>query len=74
MKSRTIAIAGTIAALTFASAPVAATAATNAPKPPAPVSQSPLDRTRDATGVRHVDPSGDKSKDRHDSSRDLRDF
>jgi hypothetical protein len=73
MKSRTIAIAGTIAALTLASAPVAATAATSAAKAPAPSAQPRLDRSRDATGKRHVDPSGDKSRDRHDS-RDLRDF
>lgn len=58
MKSRTIAIAGSIAALTFAAAPITALAATNTHQRPA--AQSRLDRSRDASGVRHVDKSPDK--------------
>jgi hypothetical protein len=69
MKSRTIAIAGSIAALTLAAAPVTAIAATKSHHRPA--TQTQLDRSRDAKGVRHVDNS--PSKDRADSSRDLRD-
>jgi hypothetical protein len=71
MKSRTIAIAGSIAALTFAGAPVTASAATKAPHRPA--TESKLDRSRDASGVRHSDRSPDSSKDRADNSRDVRD-
>lgn len=62
MKSRTIAIAGSIAALTIAAAPVTAFAATTAHHRPATVSR--VDRSRDASGVRHADKSPDKSKDR----------
>ncbi len=53
MKSRTIAIAGSIAALSFAALPVAgAAAATHHAKPTA----SSIDRSRDRHGVRHADP------------------
>jgi hypothetical protein len=72
MKSRTIAIAGSIAALAFAGAPVSATAATKAHHKPA--TESRLDRSRDASGVRHTDKSADNSKDRADNSRDMRDL
>jgi Ni/Co efflux regulator RcnB len=72
MKSRTIAIGGSIAALAFAAGPVTAVAAAKAQHRPAAESQ--LDRSRDATGVRHVDKSVDKSKDRADYSTDRRDF
>jgi hypothetical protein len=69
MNSRKIAIAGSIAALAFAAAPVTAIAATQSHERPA--GQSQLDRSRDAKGVRHVDKSVDKST--VDNSRDLRD-
>jgi hypothetical protein len=72
MRSKTIAIAGSIAALTFAAAPVTAIAATKAPHRPA--SESRLDRSRDVSGVRHVDKSPDKSKDRADNARDAGDL
>ena len=72
MKSRTIAIAGSIAALTFAAAPVTAVAATKANHRPA--TELKLDRSRDASGVRHTDKSPDNSKDRADNSRDVRDW
>ena len=68
MKSRTIAIAGSIAALAFASAPVTAIAATKSNHKPA----AQLDRSRDASGVRHFDKSVDKNK--LDPSRDIRDW
>jgi len=71
MKSRTIAIAGSIAALAFAAAPITAVAATKAHHRPAV--ESRLDRSRDASGVRHTDKSPDPSKDRADNSRDIRD-
>jgi hypothetical protein len=71
MKSRTIAIAGSIATLTFAAAPVTAIVATKAPHRPA--TESKLDRSRDTSGVRHTDKSPDKSKDRADNSPDVRD-
>jgi Ni/Co efflux regulator RcnB len=72
MKSRTIAIAGSIAALTFAAGPVTAYATAKSHHRPA--TQSQLDRSRDVRGVRHVDKSPDKSTDRVDNSRDLRDL
>lgn len=72
MKSRTIAIAGSIAALTFAAAPVSAIAATSAHSRPA--TESRVDRTRDATGARHGDKSSDKSKDSAENARDARDL
>ena len=71
MKSRTIAIAGSVAALAFAAAPITAVAATKAHHRPA--TESRLDRSRDASGVRHVDKSPDSSKDRADNSRDVLD-
>jgi hypothetical protein len=71
MKSRTIAIAGSIAALAFAGAPVSAIAATQAHHRPA--TESRVDRSRDATGVRHIDKSADNSKDHADSSPDVSD-
>jgi len=69
MRSRTIAIAGSIAALAFAATPVAAIAATGAHHTTA--TESKLDRSRDASGVRH----GDRTSDRNsaDTSRDVRD-
>lgn len=70
MKKQTIAIAGSIAALGFAAAPVTALAATHAN--PRPASELRLDHSRDAKGLRHVEKSIDKSKDRVDRSRDLR--
>jgi hypothetical protein len=76
MKSGTIAIAGSIAAPTFAAGPVTAIATAKAHQ--RPVAESRLDRSRDAQGVRHVDKSLDKSrdtsKDRSDFSPDPRDW
>jgi hypothetical protein len=71
MKSRTIAVAGSVAALAFAAAPVSAIAASHPHHPPA--TESRLDRSRDASGTRHTDKSQDNSKDRADNSRDVRD-
>ena len=71
MTSRAIAIAGSIAALTFAAAPVSAIAATTAHHRPAV--ESRVDRSRDAGGVRHADTSKDNSRDRADKSRDVSD-
>jgi hypothetical protein len=71
MKSRTIAIAGSLAALAFAAGPVTATAAAQANHRPAV--ESRIDRSRDATGVRPVDKSSDAGKRGSDYSRDLRD-
>ena len=71
MKSRTIAVAGSIAALTFAAAPAGAIAA-----PPAhhrPATESRVDRGRDANGIRHADKSADNSKDHADNSPDVSD-
>jgi hypothetical protein len=68
MRSRTIAIAGSIAALSFAAAPIAAVAAT--PHHSA-AATARADRSRDASGVRHVDKTPDKSS--ADASRDKRD-
>ena len=74
MKTKTLAIAGSIAALSFAAAPVAAIAATSH-QPARTVSQ--LDRSRDARGVRHVDRTPDRASsiDRTstDRSRDIGD-
>jgi hypothetical protein len=67
MRSRTIAIAGSIAALSFAAAPVAAVAATTHH----PSTAARVDTSRDASGVRHVDRTPDKSS--ADTSRDTRD-
>ena len=71
MKSRTIAIAGSIAALTFAAAPAAALAAKQSPHRPA--TESRLDRSHDGTGLRHADKSVEKNSDRVDNSRDFGD-
>jgi len=60
MKSRTIAIVGSIAALTFAAAPVTAIAATHSHHP---AKQSRIDRSRDASGSRHADKSPDSKLD-----------
>jgi hypothetical protein len=68
---RTIAIAGSLAALMLAAAPVTAFATASANHRPA--TESSVDHSRDVSGVRHVDKSPDKSKDPGDKSRDLRD-
>jgi hypothetical protein len=72
MKTKILAVAGSIAALSFAAAaPVAAVAATT--HHAAPAAGSRLDRSRDARGVRHTDKSPDNSRDRAENSRDIRD-
>lgn len=69
MKSRTIAVATSIAALAFASAPITAVAAAKSNHKP---ETQRVDRSRDASGVRHLDKSSfDKSS--FDKSRDIRD-
>ncbi len=68
LKSRTIAIAGSIAALSFAAAPVAAIAAT---MHHSTASTTRIDRSRDSSGVRHVDKTPDRQS--ADPSRDTRD-
>jgi hypothetical protein len=68
---RTIAIAGSLAALTFAAAPITAFAAANTNH--RPVTESKVDHSRDVSGVSHVDRSLDKSKDPADKASDLRD-
>ena len=68
MTSKTIAIAGSIAALAFAAAPVTAVAASKSHHKPATAWQ--LDRSRDARGVRHTDKVADDSKDRADKTSD----
>ena len=62
MRSRTIAIISSVAALSFVATPALALAAT---------SSHATDSSRDARGISHVD----KTPDRHsaDSSRDKRD-
>ena len=65
MKSRTIAIAGSIAALAFAATPVAAIAATT--HHAAPVTRT--DRSRDSREVRHNDRTPDKSSVDRSSDR-----
>jgi hypothetical protein len=72
MKSRTLAIAGSIAALTLAAAPVSSFAAGTAHHPPA--TESRLDRSRDLSGLAHVEKSSDSSRDRVDNSGDMRDL
>jgi hypothetical protein len=57
MRSRTIAIVGSVAALAFAASPVAAVAATT--HHAAPVAHT--DRSRDNRDVRHVDRTPDKN-------------
>jgi hypothetical protein len=71
MKSRTIAIAGSFAALAFAAGPITAIAAAQTNHRPAV--ETRIDRSRDAKGVRHVDRSRDTSKPRADFSPDPRD-
>jgi hypothetical protein len=56
MRSRTIAIAGSIAALSFAAVPIAQAASTT--HHPA-TTGARVDRSRDASGVRHVDKTPD---------------
>jgi hypothetical protein len=58
MRSRTIAIAGSIAALAFAATPVAAIAATTSHGGAA---AARVDSSRDTRGVAHVDRTPDKS-------------
>jgi hypothetical protein len=71
MKSRAAAIAGSIVAVAFAATPVTAFAATAPHHRPA--TESRLDRSRDARGLRHADQSRDASKDRVDDSREMLD-
>ncbi|HLJ03398.1 MAG TPA: hypothetical protein VKT31_08155 [Solirubrobacteraceae bacterium] len=71
MRKKTIAIAGSIAALSLAATPVAAIAATSHAKPHTKPSAGQVDRSRDTRGVRHVDRTPDHS--RADTSRDVRD-
>jgi hypothetical protein len=71
MPSRTIAIAGSIAAIVFAATPVAAVAATTHH----PASAATIDRSRDSRDVPHVDRtpdrgSLDRSVDGHADSLD----
>jgi putative N-acetylmannosamine-6-phosphate epimerase len=72
MRSRTIAIAGSIAALALAATPVAAVAATTQH---AGAQATRTDQARDIRGVRHVDRTPDRSStDRSaDRSIDVRD-
>jgi len=67
LKPRTIAIAGSIAALSFAAAPIAqAASSTHHPTP----AQS-RDRSRDRSGARHFDRTPDRtSTDRSTDGRD----
>ncbi len=58
MRSRKIAIAGSIAALAFAATPIAAVAATTHHSGAQAAS---VDRSRDVRSVRHVDRSPDRS-------------
>jgi hypothetical protein len=67
LKSRTIAIAGSIAALSFAAVPIAQ-AATPHHKPPG---AARVDASRDPSGARHFDRTPDRN--RKDTSRDIRD-
>lgn len=80
MKSRTIAIVGSIAALSFAAAPIAQ-AASSAHHPA--TTPARIDRSLDARDVGHVDKTSEKTADRSrdktpektslDPSRDIRD-
>lgn len=72
MKSRTIAITGSVAALAFAAGPI--TAVATAQPNHRPAVESRIDRSRDAKGVRHVDRSRDSSKTHADTSPDPRDW
>ena len=60
MRSRTIAIAGSIAALLFAATPIAAVAATTHHTA---ASATRIDRSHDSRDVRHVDKTPDTSRD-----------
>jgi hypothetical protein len=71
MKRRTIAIASSIAALSFAAAPIAQAASSAHPSRHAG-SESLVDRSRDASGVRHADRSTDERG--ADIQRDSLDF
>jgi hypothetical protein len=66
LKSRTFAVAGSIAALSLAAVPIAQAAATHAP-----ATAPRVDASRDAKGARHLDRSPDRSS--KDRSRDVRD-
>jgi hypothetical protein len=66
MRSRTLAITGSIAALSFAAVPIAQAASTTTHP-----STVRIDASRDATGVRHVDKTPDKRS--AGTSRDVRD-
>jgi hypothetical protein len=66
MRSRIIAIAGSIAALTFAAAPVAAVAATSQHSG---THAARVDRSRDIRDVRHVDRSPDRTSAGHSADR-----
>jgi hypothetical protein len=70
LKSRTIAIAGSIAALSFAAAPIAAAATPHH----TPSRAASVDASRDTTGVRHLDRSPDRTdRSSVDRSWDIRD-
>ena len=60
MRSRTIAIAGSIAALSLAATPIAAVAATTHHTA---ASAARIDRSHDSRDVRHVDKTPDTSRD-----------
>jgi Ni/Co efflux regulator RcnB len=66
MRSRTIAIAGSIAALAFAATPVAAVAATTHHSGTKAAS---VDRSRDLRDARHIDRSPDRTKADHSADR-----
>jgi hypothetical protein len=66
MRSRTIAIAGSIAALAFAATPVAAVAATTQHSGARAIR---VDRSRDIRDVRHIDRSPDRSGADHSADR-----
>ena len=67
VRPRTIALAGSIAALSFAAVPIAQAAIPHEK----PGVETRLDRSRDARHVRHVDRSRDTRS--LDHSRDIRD-
>lgn len=72
MKTKIVAIAGSIAALSFAAVPVAQAAST----PHHKAVETRVERSRDASGARNADESRDRSleKSSRDGSRDIRDF
>ena len=71
MSPRKLAIAGSIAALSFAAVPVAQAATAPQHKP---TIQTRSDQSRDRSGQRHADKERDASRDSNstDTSRDLR--